>query len=479
MDTPAETPRAIPHAPARRRWRWPHLTIDLSRTAHRRNLLLLVGALTLLGAGAAYGTLKGYEYTESSEFCGETCHVMAPQYMRYEDSAHANVECAHCHIGPGASFFIKSKVDGLRQVYAVMADSYDRPIKSPVHNLRPARETCETCHTPTSFKDNIIKTIVHFDNDEANTRVQSTLILKMGGWQESLGVSQGIHWHITNPVYYIAADAQRQVMLWVGVEQPDGSLKEFFSRDILMMDRAAFVEAARANNEVRELDCIDCHNRAAHQVPPPDVAVDDSIDLGRISTDLPFIRAKAIDVLTPAYATEAEALAAIDGLSDFYRESYPEVYAAQRAELDTALAVLKEIYRGTNFPDMGVNWMTNPNNERHTPFAGCFRCHDDKHVSVDEAGNEQAVISVACNLCHSVPIVGRGDDLLVEAPVIVGAVPDSHADFRWTIEHRSITAAEQQECYQCHGQGFCNNGACHNLSHPPDMLYTHAEEYRK
>ena len=385
MDTPLETPTAVSQPSRRaRRWRWPRLTIDLSRAADRRNLFLLISLLTLLGAGGAYATLKGYEYTESAEFCGETCHVMAPQYTRYEDSAHANVECAQCHIGPGASFFIKSKIDGLLQVYAVMAETYARPIKSPVHNLRPARETCETCHAPTSFKDNIIKTIVHFDNDEANTRVQSTLILKMGGWQESLGVSQGIHWHITNPVYYIAADEQRQVMLWVGAQQPDGSLKEYFSRDTLTMDRAAFVEAARANNEVRELDCIDCHNRAAHQVPTPDVAVDAAIELGHIATTLPFIRAKAIEVLTPAYDSEADALAAIDGLSDFYRVGYPEVHANQRGELDAALAELKNIYYATNFPDMGLNWKTNPNNERHTPFAGCFRCHDDKHVSVDE-----------------------------------------------------------------------------------------------
>lgn len=470
-----------------RRWlRWPSLTIDLNRPAHRRNLFVGFLSLAIVSVALLLGSYQSYTYSESPEFCGATCHVMDPQFVRYEKSPHANVECVKCHIGPGASFFVRSKIDGLRQVYAVAVDSYSRPIKSPVHNLRPARETCETCHTPTSFKDNVIKTIVHYDNDEANTLVQATLILKMGGWQESTGMGQGIHWHITNPVYYIAADEQRQVMMWVGVEQPGGTLKEFFSRDMLNMDREAFVEGARANGEVRQLDCIDCHNRAAHFIPSPEQAVDDAINAGLISRDIPYIRAKAVEVLTPSYTSQADAYAAIDGLMDFYRIrcasvtlDCPDTYENLRPKLEAAFGEIKRIYDATNFPEMALNWQTNPNNERHTPFAGCFRCHDDKHVNVDSAGNEVETISVKCNLCHTVPIVGRGDDLLVEAPVIVGAPPPSHADFRWTIEHRSITADDLQGCYQCHGQSFCNNGACHNLSHPPDMLFTHADEYRR
>ncbi len=465
--------------PYRRRLRWPKVVIDLSRPKHRLNLLIALGVLLLVGLVFLFSGYQVYTYTESAEFCGTVCHPMKSEFVRYERSPHANVECAKCHIGPGASFFVRSKIDGLKQVVAVLANSYSRPIKSPVHNLRPARETCEECHTPTLFRDNIIKTIVHYDNDEANTPVQSTLILKMGGWRESTGVSEGIHWHITNPVYYIAADEQRQVILWVGVEQEDGTLKEFYARDMLNMAWTEFVEEARARGEIRKMDCIDCHNRTAHFIPPPEVVVDEAISVGKISRKLPYIRAKAVEVLSVEYASEAEAYAAIEGLLDFYRVGYPEVYTKYRAELDAAIEELKRIYSSTNFPDMRLSWRTNPNNERHTPFLGCFRCHDGKHVNVDKSGNEVEVISVKCNLCHTVPIVGRGDDMLVEAPVIVGSVPPSHSDFRWTIEHRSVTEEERQECYQCHGQGFCSNSVCHNLSHPPDMLFTHAEEYRK
>ncbi len=472
----------------RKRWlRWPSLTIDLNRPKHRLMLFLGIVSLVLVLTVILISGYATYHYSESAEFCGTTCHPMKSAFVRFERSAHANVECAKCHIGKGASFFVKSKITGIAQVFAVLGDTYPRPIKGPVYNLRPARDTCEECHTPTSFRDNIIKTITHYDNDEANTPVQATLILKMGGWQESTGVSEGIHWHITNPVYYITADEQRQVVLWVGAQQKDGSLKEFYARDMLNMAWTSFVEEAYAEDRVRLMDCIDCHNRAAHFIPSPEATVDEAISAGLISAGLPYIRAKAVEVMTPVYPSETAAFEAIAGLVDFYRVGYQkeqasvnvEVTPDYRSELDATLAELKRLYANTNFPDMGLNWQTNPNNERHNPFPGCFRCHDGKHAAIDPAGNEVEMISVKCNLCHTVPIIGRGNDMLVEAPVIVGAVPPSHSDFRWTIEHRSVTETERQDCYNCHGQGFCNNGACHNLSHPPDMLFTHADEYRR
>ena len=486
----AEAAQSNAQRKKRRRWRipfprwkrprWPRIQIDLNDPRQRRKFFLFLTLLTIAGILMLIGGYEAYHYTESIEFCGTTCHTVNPQYVRHQESLHANVECVKCHIGPGASFWVKSKIDGLREIYMVLTNTYHRPIPSPIEDLRPAREICEECHAPWSFNDNIIKHIRRYENNEENTPVQISLILKMGGWQESTGVTQGIHWHVTNEVYYIPADDQRQVILWVGVRQPDGSMKEYFSRDMLNIARTAFVEKAWEEGRVRLMDCIDCHNRAAHEIPQPQDVVDRAIAQGRISRDLPYIRAKAVELLTPLYETEKEGLQAIEGLRDFYRTNYPQVYETRRQEIEQAIREIQRLFRETQFPDMRLNWRTYPDNlGHHDPFLGCFRCHDGKHVQVDEAGNVKDAISVKCNLCHTVPIVAKGDELLVEAPVIVGPVPESHADFRWTIEHRSVTEDERQECYQCHGQGFCNNGACHNLSHPPDMVYTHAEEYRK
>ena len=168
----------------------------------------------------------------------------------------------------------------------------------------------------------------------------------------------------------------------------------------------------------------------------------------------------------------------INSLGDFYRQNYPGFYQNEILKISSAISYLKGIYASTNFPEMNLNWQSNPDNENHSYSLGCFRCHDDKHVSVDPKGNEINTISASCNLCHTVPIVGLGAELLIDAPVIVGSAPASHDSFSWTIAHQGISEAEKQDCYQCHGQGFCNNGVCHNLSHPPDMLFKHAEEYR-
>jgi len=464
--------------------RWPSLTIDLSLPKHRLNMVFFLLGLFLLGSVLAFAGIEGYEYTESREFCGTVCHSMYPQWTRYQHSPHYNVRCADCHIGPGATFFVKSKIDGLRQVYAETFDTYHRPIKSPIFNLRPARDVCENCHTPTSFKDNIVKVIQHFDNDRKNTPITTTIILKMGGYQASTGHSQGIHWHISSKIYYIAADNQRQVMLWVGVEQPDGSLKEYFSRDLVGMGQTDFVAQARADGRVREMDCIDCHNRAAHYIPTPEESVDQAISLGLISRDLPYIRSRAVELLHVNYASREEAYVAIENLASEYQSesgTNKNAHPAFTESLQQSMDELKRIYDETVFPDMELDWQTNPNNARHTPTAGCFRCHDGNHVLAESSGlsASEKVISVKCNLCHTVPIVGRGDEMLIEAPVIVGSPPVSHNDFRWTIEHRDVTDADKLECYQCHGQGFCNNGACHNLSHPEEMAFTHAEEVDK
>jgi nitrate/TMAO reductase-like tetraheme cytochrome c subunit len=454
------------------------LVIDLRQPKHRRILILGIIGFGIFGLAFTIGGYEVYTYTESSEFCGTVCHTMKPQFARYNQSVHMNVECVECHVGPGADHYIKSKIAGMRQLYGILTNTYQRPIKSPVHDLRPARETCENCHTPTFFKDNIVKTIEHFDNDEHNTPVTSTLILKMGGWQEYSGMSQGIHWHISNPVYYIAADDQRQAMLWVGVEQNDGSLKEFFSRDMLLMAQTSFVEEARTNGEVRQMDCIDCHNRAAHDIPAPERLIDEAIQSGLISASIPYIRAESVRILKRKFDTRNEAINAIDALKDKYQSNYPTIVDSQPILIENAINTLEQIYSSTNFPEMNLDWETNPNNESHSNSLGCFRCHDDKHVSLDQNGQEREMISGSCKLCHTVPIVGRGKDLVVESPVIVGAAPQTHSSFRWTIEHQSISEAEKQDCFLCHGQGFCNNGACHNLEHPPDMIYTHPQEYR-
>ena len=108
-----------------------------------RHVALFVGLATFLNV-IIFGTAsyRGMEYMDSTQFCGQTCHtVMTPEFTAYQGSPHAHVNCVECHIGPGAGWFVRSKLSGSYQLYSVVAHKYPRPIPSPVQNLRPAQET--------------------------------------------------------------------------------------------------------------------------------------------------------------------------------------------------------------------------------------------------------------------------------------------------------------------------------------------------
>jgi len=143
-------------------------------------------------SGATY---KGLEVMESVEFCGMACHsVMEPEHTAHQRSPHSRVSCAECHIGPGADWFVKSKMDGAWQLVAVALDIYPRPIPTPLHDLRPARDTCEQCHWPTKFVGDKLSVRMHYEEDEENTELTTALLLRVGG---AGGVgSTGIHWHV-------------------------------------------------------------------------------------------------------------------------------------------------------------------------------------------------------------------------------------------------------------------------------------------
>ena len=106
-----------------------------------RRLLVFIGVTTFANLVIASQTsYEAVNYMDSVTFCGKTCHtVMHPEFAAYQNSPHSRVECVKCHIGPGASWFVRSKLSGVGQVFAVTFNTYPRPIPTPVRNLRPAR----------------------------------------------------------------------------------------------------------------------------------------------------------------------------------------------------------------------------------------------------------------------------------------------------------------------------------------------------
>ncbi|HUX60298.1 MAG TPA: NapC/NirT family cytochrome c [Ignavibacteriaceae bacterium] len=370
--------------------------IDLNDNKHKRAFLIFSVGTILLIAFTAFGSFKAYEYTESDAFCGTICHkVMEPEYTAYKYSPHSRTGCVNCHIGPGAGWFVKSKISGSYQVYSVLFHKFPRPIEAPISNLRPAKETCEQCHWPKVFYGEKEITNTYYLSDENNTKMTLSMLIKIGGGTQETGVTSGIHWHmnISNQITYLATDRERQIIPWVEAKSTiTGKATIYRSTN----EKVTPVELK--NGEYRTMDCIDCHNRATHMYSPPATSVNHVMAAGWIDPTLPYIKSISVKVLDRGYTTTEIALDSIKTLvEDFYQANFPEVFAGKRDKIESAISQLQKIYSRNYFPYMNVSWRKFPDNIGHMYSAGCFRCHDGKHVSSDGK-----VISNKCSTCHTI-----------------------------------------------------------------------------
>lgn len=361
--------------------------IDLNRPKTQRAFLIffVLSAVNIVIISIA--TYEGVEVMDSVAFCGTTCHtVMQPEYTAYRLSPHARVACVDCHIGPGASWFVKTKLSGAWQVIAVTFNLYPRPIPTPVANLRPARETCEQCHWPQKFEGDRLLVRTEYSSDEQNTALQTVLLMHVGGarghdWH-------GIHWHVAPGVrvrFY--ANHERTVIQTVDVTRPNGSSERF-----------SVGGKELSGGTWRVMDCVDCHNRPTHIFEPPGRAIDGAMLSGRIPTDLPFVKREGLQIIQKTYASRAQARTEIPAaLSAFYRDKYAQLMSTRGSAIAQAGNALTGAYLDNVFPAMKVGWNTYPNFLGHpSDEAGCFRCHDGEHTS--KAG---AIIPQDCFLCHS------------------------------------------------------------------------------
>src|SRR5262249_55145087 len=151
---------------------------------------------------------------------------MKPEFTAHKDGPHSRVNCVECHVGTGAIGFVRAKAAGTRQLVSLTFGTYSRPVPSPVHNLRPANETCEHCHWPERYVGDKIDVISEFGNDEKNTLAQTKMVMHVGGGLPQLGRPAGIHWHANpgNVIEFVATDGKRQEIPYVRLMTPDGKV---------------------------------------------------------------------------------------------------------------------------------------------------------------------------------------------------------------------------------------------------------------
>lgn len=411
---------------------WPQLDLNLPK--HRRIVLVFLLGTMLFVLISSAGMYQAYHFSESVQFCGLTCHtVMKPEYTAYQDSPHARVKCVECHIGPGAEWFVRSKLSGLYQVYAVAVNNYPRPIATPIKDLRPAQTICEQCHWPEKFFGAKQWQFDHYLYDQTNTYWPINILIKTGGGNPKTSQTSGIHWHmnIGVKIEYIARDKQRQDIPWIRATEKRSGLVTVYqdSANPLMPD-------VFATEKTRIMDCIDCHSRPSHEFRSPDHEVDLALVMGQIDSSLPDIKKVAVDALTGEYLSEKDALEGITRVvSAFYQANYPKINAQKSQSIHKSILAAQEAYSRNFFPAMKVKWSDYPDNIGHFSFRGCMRCHDGKHTSENGVS-----ISNNCRSCHIILSQGVGKR--------GGVLNTAGLDFIHPIDIGP--AWKEGNCYDCH-----------------------------
>ena len=270
---------------------------DPSVPQHRNAILVFLVGGTILVAMTAIGSYKAFHYTESVQFCGVTCHkVMSPQYTRHQQSPHARVKCVECHIGAGVDWYVRSKLSGVRQIFKTVQNTYPRPIPTPVHNLRPSRETCEHCHWPEKFYSSFEMRRQYFLTEGDSPSWFIRMLMQVGSEDKK---NTGIHAHMymDNDIYYVADDEKRQKISWVKSVDKQGKETVYTAPE-----GSSYREKDPPAELVRKMDCIDCHNRPTHRFPAPYKVINEAMTAERIDPDLPSIKEKGLELLSAQYS---------------------------------------------------------------------------------------------------------------------------------------------------------------------------------
>ena len=370
------------------------LAIDLSRSRDRKILAVFAAGGVIFLFMTALGSYQTYHYTESVSFCGQVCHTpMDPEFVTSRNSPHARVECVACHVGSGATAYLKTKISGMRQLYHVVRNDFERPIHLIPGKLRPARETCEQCHWPQKFTGGFERTFRHFLSDEKNTAFTVRLLLNVGGGDPHRGPVGGIHWHMNSAdkIEYVAADEQQRVIPLVRHTDSKGAVTEYRNPEF-KGDLSKF--------PIHTMDCLDCHNRPSHNLLAPNDAVDLSLASGRIDPQLPWVKSKVVSALVQPYATVPEAMQKIE---ESLKTAYPN-----EPKVAAVVTEAQAIYRSNFFPEMKSDWKSYPNHLSHKNWDGCFRCHDGKHVTAE---TKKSIKATDCKSCHLILAQGNNEQI--------------------------------------------------------------------
>lgn len=470
----------------------------------------IVGGMLLSGFLGIF-VMMLLPFSESTAFC-TTCHTMVPQEKAHELGAHADVACGECHVTPTAEGWVRAKIGGMKELYGLVTNTFERPIESPeryepveitdrpheakfTRKIPPVTDSCLRCHQAKTLAKEAppIKLIVNtkYITDETNTKQVVSVTLRPSALSptaadvtdltensEQSGVVS-VHWHYFKNLKIYQAEATNGPIQLMQFTNTKGQTVSFIDASQVGVTNSVAQDITRLENKLssRGIDCIDCHNRVGHAIGGVDNTLNTAIKEGSISSTLPFVKRDATKLLEASYESDEAAEKAIDAWAARYRVQYPTASASVVAH---AVVGIKAVYREIATPAMSTNSNTYINNLGHSsgPGTGCWRCHDGKHVRVVEGKLTNKIVPSTCSTCHSFPQVGTTAQMSTLA-----TPPPTHQSNMWVFDHKSsvtnVDAAfkDAAACATCHIKSYCEE--CHStgaakVTHD-GMLYSHAK----
>jgi hypothetical protein len=376
--------------------------------------------------------------------------------------ASARTSCeVECHLGRISTFAaVAAKSGHIAHAWAFVF-GYERPTYAS--SFSGTKDTCEGCHTNHPHRHNVVNTEKRFSTDRQNTETKLTLTVRLNGRNFTNEDSRGVNWHASGAVRFIADDPQNLGIRWVEVTLPDGSKKIY--NDV----RAPLNEADIKKAEIQVMDCVACHNRAGHPFLNPEEEVDAALADGRLDSDLPFIKARVVELFMQEFETEEDARALVHDAWESYAEEFPEVETDNPAAWNSAFQFLHEhlelmgnLMVRSQFMEEGVSWRSFPDHNGHNLDPGCFRCHSGRLQSA-----EGTPIPVNCTTCHSIPLVTKQNKVPEFFLTLTDKQkPGSHRDPAFISRHMFLVG---ETCTLCHGDirfgandgSYCSNSGCH------------------
>jgi hypothetical protein len=412
---------------------WP--VIDLNQRKDWATVAKIFLITTVLLVSTTMGSYRAFQYTESNEFCGKLCHqVEEPEFVTYQHSSHARVTCVECHVGQGADWYVKSKLSGLYQVYSTIFKKYSRPVPTPIHSMRPERETCERCHWPEKFYSRKLRIQRSYLADSANTEWNLSLLMKIGPEFKSMGNSEGIHWHINKNfrIEYISDTRDRESIPWVKLTNLKTGEVKVFNDEENTLDKKTLDKL-----EVRTMDCMDCHNRASHLLKSAPDYVDNAFVTGLLPKNLPYFKEAAMEALKIPFQDKDTAMRDISqSVLKYYTDEHPDVMKSDKQRVLEGIAAIQGEYSLNAFPYMRADASQYPNHIGHLESEGCFRCHSDRHKTA-----KGETISRNCEICHT--IIAQGP---------TGKIANAYINSTLQFEHPTSIGEKWKTkfCSDCH-----------------------------